>query len=227
MKRTKFNGQDDNGQSRRRTKGPARAKEEDKRAAKESARKAQEPGKGKTEPPTLAGQLGMPAIMSGRPRRIETAEEFDELVDEYVSYCMASGAPITLNGMQLWLGYHSHRGFYDAAKSPRPGFSTSVARACKIVEFAYEMRLNGSNPGGAIFALKNFGWMDERGAAGQYARRDAARLSPPPIGQEGGQGPSIDVSALDDDTLEALMTALSQESQVRDAVDRKGGEQVH
>jgi hypothetical protein len=41
------------------------------------------------------------------------------------------------------------------------GFSHSVKRAKMIVENAYEKRLQGSNPTGAIFALKNMNWRDK------------------------------------------------------------------
>lgn len=94
----------------------------------------------------------------GRPRSIESPEQFDDLVDEYVAQCEAQDVPVTLTGMILHLGLSSRQSLdryqqYD-------GFSDCVKRAKLYVELAYEMRLNGDKPTGAIFALKNLGWRD-------------------------------------------------------------------
>jgi len=94
----------------------------------------------------------------GRPRSIESPEQFDALVDEYVEQCEEKDVPVTLTGMILHLGLSSRQSLdryqqYD-------GFSDCVKRAKLYVELAYEMRLNGDKPTGAIFALKNLGWRD-------------------------------------------------------------------
>jgi len=94
----------------------------------------------------------------GRPRSIDSPEQFDALVDEYVAQCEEKDVPVTLTGMILHLGLSSRQSLdryqqYD-------GFSDCVKRAKLYVELAYEMRLNGDKPTGAIFALKNLGWRD-------------------------------------------------------------------
>jgi len=97
----------------------------------------------------------------GRPPIIETPEEFDRLVDEYVVQCAEKEEPLTITGLALHLGIYGRRALYEQAE--RDGFSPSVRRAQSIVEADYEKRL--VKPGiaaGTIFALKNFGWADKQ-----------------------------------------------------------------
>jgi len=93
-----------------------------------------------------------------RDKQIKTPEEFDDLVDDYVSKCTDSDRPLTLTGMILHLGLSSRQSL-DRYKS-YDGFSDSVKRLKLIVENAYEERLSQNSPTGSIFALKNMGWSD-------------------------------------------------------------------
>lgn len=95
-----------------------------------------------------------------RPRKIKSAKQFDELVDAYVAKCTADETPITWTGLALYMGFCSRAelGNYEDYN----GFSYSVKRARMIVENAYETRLHGNSPTGAIFALKNMGWTDRQ-----------------------------------------------------------------
>lgn len=95
-----------------------------------------------------------------RPRKIKTAKQFDELVDEYVAKCVADEEPITWTGLALYMGFcgRDELGNYAGYE----GFSYSVKRARAIVENSYEKRLHGNSPTGAIFALKNMGWSDKQ-----------------------------------------------------------------
>lgn len=160
----------------------------------------------------VIGRPGMPALVgspTGRPRKIDSPQEFNAMVNEYIRYCMDVFEPITLTGMELWLGFVDHETFYNYANYD--GFSECVRRARKIVEYAYELRLNSPQSGGAIFALKNMGWMDERGAGGQAQRRLLNRDRDSVDDDQ----PMLDVSSLDDDMLEALVAALHQETAAR------------
>lgn len=94
----------------------------------------------------------------GRPRKIETPEDFNALVDAYLDKQVAEEKPVTLTGCILAMGIHS-RSTLDNYEE-RPEFSGPVKRLRLIVEAAYEARLHGNNPTGAIFALKNMGWKD-------------------------------------------------------------------
>ena len=99
-------------------------------------------------------------MAGGRPRKIESPEEMDRLVDEYVGECIGDEKPITLLGMILHLGLNSRQSLDEYMSYD--GFSDSVKRAKAIVEHEYEIRLIEGGGAGAIFALKNFGWKDKQ-----------------------------------------------------------------
>lgn len=96
----------------------------------------------------------------GRPRIVETPEEFDRRVDEYVEDRRSAQRPITFTGMALFLGFVDRRSLYDY--QDLPGFSPSVKRARAMVEAQYEENLHGQAVAGSIFALKNHGWTDRQ-----------------------------------------------------------------
>jgi hypothetical protein len=95
----------------------------------------------------------------GRPLKIETPEKMTELVDEYLLTCVEEGQPVTLTGALLHLGLFSRTSLIEYEK--REGFSEPVKRLKAHIEHSYELRLHGTAPTGAIFALKNMGWEDK------------------------------------------------------------------
>ena len=64
----------------------------------------------------------------------------------------------TITGLCLHLGFASRSAFYDLEKHQK--YSYTIKRARMLIEREYEEQLQKGNPTGAIFALKNFGWMD-------------------------------------------------------------------
>jgi len=64
----------------------------------------------------------------------------------------------TITGMCYHLGFESRQSFYDYAK--RDKFSYIIKRARLFIEREYEENLQHGNVTGAIFALKNMGWLD-------------------------------------------------------------------
>ena len=96
----------------------------------------------------------------GRPRIVETPEEFDYLVDWYEAHCINDSTTVSFTGMARFLGFVSRESLYAYGK--REEFSDSVKRARLMVEEAYELRLWGRNVAGAICALKNHGWSDRQ-----------------------------------------------------------------
>ncbi len=99
----------------------------------------------------------------GRPRKYKTPEELNDKVDEYVAVCKAEEEPITWTGMALHLGFYGRQEMDNYQNYD--GFSDTVKRAKAIVQNAYEKRLAGNSPTGAIFALKNMGWSDKHETA--------------------------------------------------------------
>lgn len=96
----------------------------------------------------------------GRPRKIDSPEHFDDLVESYVVACKTDEVPLTLTGMILALGLSSRQSLDEYANYE--GFSDSIKRAKLLVENQYEIALHSPAATGSIFALKNFGWKDKQ-----------------------------------------------------------------
>lgn len=65
----------------------------------------------------------------------------------------------TISGLVLHCGFADRHSFYDLEKQPQ--FSHTIKRARTFIEKEYEEQLHTNNATGAIFALKNFGWVDK------------------------------------------------------------------
>lgn len=68
--------------------------------------------------------------------------------------------PATVTGLVLFLGFAHRQSLEDYEK--RVEFSDIIKRARTRVEHEYEKRLHGDKNTGAIFALKNMGWVDKQ-----------------------------------------------------------------
>lgn len=68
--------------------------------------------------------------------------------------------PPTFNGLALALGYCTRMTLWENVNSDKP-ISIPIKTAMTRIEEAYEERLHGNSPTGAIFALKNRGWKDK------------------------------------------------------------------
>lgn len=107
----------------------------------------------------------------GRPPIFDSPEQMQERIEEYFLNCpdyrtvtLKDGTSvkiptITITGLVLFLGFADRASFYDYEKKPE--FSHTIKRARTFVEREYEIALQGGNPTGPIFALKNFGWKDK------------------------------------------------------------------
>lgn len=107
----------------------------------------------------------------GRPRLFDTPEQMQKAIDDYFkngvnTRPVAIGKEIikmpvpTITGLVLHIGFCDRASFYDYEKYPE--FSYTIKRARAFIEQHYEELLQAGNTTGAIFALKNFGWKDER-----------------------------------------------------------------
>lgn len=111
--------------------------------------------------------------LRGRPPKYKTVAELQAKIDEYFELGVeakeiAVGPPNnrkieliktpTLTGLVLWLGFCSRDSFYEYGKKPE--FTDSIKRARTRIEQTYEEQLHTGTATGAIFALKNFGWID-------------------------------------------------------------------
>ncbi len=75
-------------------------------------------------------------VRVGRPRVIQSAEEMDRRVDDYVTRCHTDDEPLTLTGLCLGLGLSGRQSL--AEYEARPDFSDPVKRARLLVEHEYE-----------------------------------------------------------------------------------------
>lgn len=103
----------------------------------------------------------VPAHPGGRPRFIQTPDEFDGLVEGYRRLCIDEERPITMAGLAWHMGFASRQSMYDYGRR-FPEFAYSVKRARLMLEEGYETRLAAGrqNPAGPIFALKQMAWTD-------------------------------------------------------------------
>lgn len=92
----------------------------------------------------------------GRPLKIETPEQMENILNEYFETTEEN--KITITGLCLALGVDKST-FYDYEK--REEYKDIVKQARMIVENSYEISLRENGRTGDIFALKNFGWRDK------------------------------------------------------------------
>lgn len=114
----------------------------------------------------------MPA---GRPPLFDNPEELEKEVDRYFQEGVKKKKVFvgpannrtaiivevpTITGLCLFLGFESRQSFYAYEKKEE--FSYTIKRARLFIENEYEEMLQTGNTVGAIFALKNFGWIDKQ-----------------------------------------------------------------
>ena len=105
-----------------------------------------------------------------KARNFTNVDEFDLAVDEFFEYCYSTFGTKgviskwpTLHGLFLWLGFYDQRSWEKFLQSEEGAkYEDSMARARAMVADCYEQRLHGTQPTGAIFALKNMGWADNQ-----------------------------------------------------------------
>lgn len=109
----------------------------------------------------------MPA---GRPPMYESADQLQEAISEYFQSGVKKRTVITkdgaieipvptITGLCNYLGFDSRQSFYDYELKPE--FAYTIKKARLLIEQEYEELLQMGQPTGAIFALKNFGWVDK------------------------------------------------------------------
>ncbi len=99
---------------------------------------------------------------AGRPpvNEPDDVESIQAKIDIYFEESLAGERPVTFSGLALALGYNSRTQLWENSKGQKP-ISEPIKKAMMRIEEAYEERLHGNSPTGAIFALKNRGWQDK------------------------------------------------------------------
>ena len=92
-----------------------------------------------------------------KTRRYQSAKELEDKIEEY--FKDREEDDITITGLCLHLGIHKDT-FYEYAKLPQ--FKDIIDMARLRVENSYEIGLKKHGGSANIFALKNFGWSDNK-----------------------------------------------------------------
>jgi hypothetical protein len=85
----------------------------------------------------------------------------------------------TISGLCLYLGFESRQSFYALEKLPQ--FSYTIKKARLGIELVYEEFLHTGSCVGAIFALKNFGWIDKTEVDHGFSENLLEKLKDVPI----------------------------------------------
>jgi hypothetical protein len=93
----------------------------------------------------------------GRPRKYDSPEQMQQAIDKY----FAETEKITVCGLALALGFTSRNALLAYEGYSDEYFGTIKTAKARIEEY-YEQHLTDAKAAGSIFALKNFGWRDER-----------------------------------------------------------------
>jgi len=138
-------------------------------------KKAKQNPENKTEHNTIIEPepiLKFPSV--GKPRTVKTVEDLISLIDDYFKNGVRKKTVIigkgdeqetvdipmpTITGLCIHCGYESRQSFYDNEKIPE--YSYIIKKARLFIESLYEESLIQGNTTGAIFALKNMGWIDK------------------------------------------------------------------
>jgi len=96
-------------------------------------------------------------VKLGRRKKWQSVEELEKRIEEY--FAETSEFDVTITGLALYLGT-TRQTLVDYGKDDE--FAGLIKQAKLCVENAYERDLRRRGRSGDIFALKNFGWKDER-----------------------------------------------------------------
>lgn len=92
----------------------------------------------------------------GQPLKFETPDQLREVLQQYFDETLPDEWTVT--GLALRVGSKQCLDNY----SKRKGYTEIVFQAKLIVENGYEVDLKKHGRSGSMFALKNFGWIDEK-----------------------------------------------------------------
>jgi hypothetical protein len=123
----------------------------------------------------FGNQYAVGCETSGRPPKFDSVEALQEAINDYFLNGITKRKVVvgkgenkrveeievpTITGLIYYVGFESRSSFYELEK--RDEFSYTVKRARLFIEKEYEEQLSVGNTIGAIFALKNFGWIDKQ-----------------------------------------------------------------
>lgn len=96
----------------------------------------------------------------GRHTKYKDADELENMINQYFEECARDHEPTTITGLVLFCGYANRVSFYEL--EDKPEFTNAIKKARTRIEKGYERNLHRPGCTGSIFALKNFGWRDDK-----------------------------------------------------------------
>ena len=97
----------------------------------------------------------------GRPLKFQSVEELQKKIDSYFEDREATGKPITVTGLCLWLDATSREVIMNYQNKDE--YTDTLLRAkLRCQEYAESQLYTAKSSNGPIFALKNFGWSDAK-----------------------------------------------------------------
>lgn len=97
----------------------------------------------------------------GRPFKFKSPEELLDKAQAYFDEAKEKEEPLTITGLALALDT-SRETLMDYEEKRGKRFSDAIKKVKLVCENYAEKMLFKSNPTGAIFALKNYGWKDRQ-----------------------------------------------------------------
>ena len=116
-------------------------------------------------------------VPNRRPPMFDNPDQLEKKINGYWGYIKRRKINPSITGIAYFLGFECRASFYDYERKPE--FSYLIKRARLAVENFYEQSLiDARNAAGPIFALKNFGWVDEQQINISAERQQTAMLFP-------------------------------------------------
>lgn len=97
----------------------------------------------------------------GKPLKYKLPKDLEAAINKYFKESDENEKPYTFTGLAYSLGFLSRQSIWEYSKRS-DSLSLPIKKALLKIESNYESRLSGNSPTGAIFALKNRGWIDKQ-----------------------------------------------------------------
>ena len=112
----------------------------------------------------LGNKFALGISNSGKPPIFNSEKEIEDKINAYFESLLNEDQTQyterpTITGLALYLGFASRQSLYDYGKKEE--YSYIIKRAKVVIEMSYEQMLLTKSATGAIFALKNMGWIDK------------------------------------------------------------------
>jgi len=121
----------------------------------------------------------------------DTKEELEKQINDYFAECDAKDSPYLLTGLAMAIGVSSRQTLWEWANLKKDSNKywrrLPLKKAMLRCEGWVERKLHdskGGSPVGAIFALKNYGWKDEKSLEFATQGKKLGFIALPPLAED-------------------------------------------